>query len=164
MIQSEKEVIINDRTYIIKIHPGEAGAKTAFEVNRLIGASAYESKEALKSAFDSLAEEDRKSIYMDENGQQRSEEEIQTRFLEKIMLKINPADMLDIGKRFLQSMDAEQMFRLTKMLFAGVLVDGRPLDYNAHFSGRYKDIVPLMTEVIEFNGFLQLDPCDLLRR
>lgn len=164
MIQSEKQVLINGRSYIIKIHPGEVGVKTAFEVNRLIGSSAFESKEILSNAFESLSEEDKESIYQNPDGTQASEADVQARFMEKILPKINPLEMLDVAKRFLKSLNADEMFRLTKILFAGVLVDEKPLDYNAHFAGRYGDIVPLMTAVIEFNGFLELDPTDLLRK
>lgn len=158
-----KDVVINGNEYLIQCHPGEEGLILAWQLNKLIGKSVYESQKVLSSAMDSLSEDERKEL-MDGSDEEKAEK------FEKVMLeKVDTAQMLDTAIKLLEGIDARAMAVLCKDMFKHVNIKNKTtgqmekFNINTHLFGNYEDVIPLFGEVAELNGFFALDATDLLR-
>lgn len=148
---------IHGINYTIGVTPGESGIELAFELNRLVGTSVYMSQQAISDAFDALSMDERKALG------EGTEEERQQKYMDLIVPKISTEKMMEAAIVMLRDLKPAEMLQLAKKLFKEVLVNNAPLNMNAHFASNYKSVIPLMAEVIRFNGFLDLDATDLLR-
>lgn len=162
-MKSPKNVVINENEYRIQCHPGEEGLVLAWQLNKLIGKSVYESQKVLSSAMDSLSEDEKKEL-MDGSDEEKAEK------FEKVMLeKVDTSQMLDTAIKLLDGIDAVPMARLCKDMFKYVDIKNKTtqawdkFSINTHLFGNYEDVIPLFGEVAELNGFFALDATDLLR-
>jgi len=147
----EKE--INGTLYTISVHPGfPHGAAAALKVQTLIQPHVLKAQEKAASALNA---DDRIAIKEDPDK------------AEDIILEaLGLPDMLAMKREMLEKVDVAELMVLAKDLFRySICPNGNMSDdavLSEHFRGSYKNFIPLMNEVIDFNGFLELDPGALM--
>lgn len=151
-MKNVKETTVNGRKYTIKCHPWEEGAEIAFELGRSIRSHILASQKPTMEAMKQLSDEDKAKLDVTDNEEERSK-----LWAELIMPKIDQGQLLDGAIAFLQGMDSKKMAKLMKDMFKYVL------EFDPLIGIPYKDVIPLMKEVIEQNDFLELDASDLLQ-
>ena len=145
------KVTINGTEYMIGLHLGREGLKTALKVQNVLQSEivGLQSKIASK-----LSKEDREILKDDDSK------------AEEIISEKHQEDMLQGVESMLKNIDPDKLFPMLLDLFKHVHVDGKALNSDAmidnHFQARYGDIFPLAKQVIEANGFLELSLQDLL--
>lgn len=151
-MKNAKQVNINGRTYGIQCHPWNEGSAIAFELGRAIRSHVLASQKPTMAAMAGLSDENKKRLDDAPNDEARSK-----LWVELVMPKIDQSQLLDGAITFLQGMDSEKMAKLVTLLFKYVP------EFDPTTGIPYKDVVPLMKEVIEHNDFLELDASDLLQ-
>ena len=151
-MKNAHQATINGRTYGIQCHPWNEGAAIAFELGRAIRSHVLASQKPTMAAMAGLSDEDKKRLDDAPNDEARSK-----LWVELVMPKIDQSQLLDGAISFLQGMDSEKMSKLVTLLFKYVP------EFDPLKGIPYKDVVPLMKEVIEHNDFLDLDASDLLQ-
>lgn len=132
---------LNGQKYVCNLHPGEEGLEVGARVTAMIGPVALELQSGLGdevgTAINELPES-KKAVISSAYG--------------KLLAALPPKELLSLAK---------ELFRYTRLDS-----EAQPLSdkyqFDSHFRGNYKQIVPLMREVIKLNGFLDLSVLDLL--
>lgn len=142
---------INGTEYLIGLHLGREGMKTALKVQNVLQAEIIGIQSKIASR---LTKEDRDSI---KDNEENAEAIISEKYQE---------DMLQGVESMLKNLDPDKLFSMLLDLFKHVHVDGKALNSDAmidhHFQNRYADVFPLAKAVIEANGFLELSIQELL--
>lgn len=138
-----KSVEIHGKKYTIGYHPGEEGLEVGAYVSGLL------SPVAIQMQF-ALDEEDSKKPI----SQLAPEKQEKIRGAMGDLLKALPAkELLSLAKT---------AFRYTRLEGEAQPLSDK-LQFDTHFRGNYKAVMPLIKAVIEYNGFLDLNALELLQ-
>lgn len=134
--------------YLISRYTGERSIEMAFHVQHVLQSHLVKSR---GDVLDMLSDDDRETVEK-EGG---LPPEIARKYAGK---------MMSIQGDVLSKLEPKAMFGLVKMLFDGVLVNGKPglQELNGHFVENKSHIMPVLREIIEVNDFLDLDMTALL--
>jgi len=136
-------VEIHGQKYKINHHPGEEGLEVGAYVSSLLSPVVLQMQFAL-----------------DESDQDKSLAKLSAAKQDKIR-----GAMGDL----LKSLPPKELLSLAKAAFAYTFVEAeataliQKLQFDKHFSGNYKPLIPLLKAVIEHNGFLDLNVLELLQ-
>lgn len=164
MAKNTKTAEIFGIKYLIECHPYDEGAEIAWELQRLIGPHVIEYQKPTIEVMKTLSRDEQTRL-----GEAKGAERVAL-FTELVQPKLqeNQIKLMDVAQNYLKALRPSELARLSVDLFKYVtLPDGGELGdktvRNLHFQGNYKPVVPLMVEVIQHNGFLELDANDLLQ-
>lgn len=139
--------------YEIGLHPGfPEGMQLAFKVQNMLQQHILQAQEQIA---DALSPEETKAI---QDNPDKAAEIMQA--------KLKPSDMIRVTRTMIGALDPDAMFGLAKDLLKytfcpdGALSQAEVL--SKHFRGNFKSLMPLMSKIIEENGFLDLDATAML--
>jgi hypothetical protein len=166
MSEAPKEVLINGTSYKIGLHGGRDGLRAALQVQSVLQSEITGIQGSMHKA---LTNEDKAKLQelesdVDAKGKDKSEARKKRDEKERNEIMLAYQDVMISGaESMLKNLDPDKMYDLLLMLCENVYLSQsmKPLKddavFDAHFAGKYKNMYPLAREVIEANGFLDLN-------